>query len=71
MIVNALTGEPRSRPPTLEQQEGEFTAEGSPPPGHTSGTDTPSEDQPSRTPGAAEPGAQRDSAATPATRRGA
>ena len=43
MIRNALTGEPRPAPaPTpLSQQERDFTAEGAPAPGHTSGTEVP------------------------------
>ena len=43
MIRNALTGEPRPTPPTTpaSQQESDFTAEGAPAPGHTSGTAVP------------------------------
>jgi hypothetical protein len=61
MIVNALTGEPR--PPTLQQQEALFTAEGSPPPGHTSGTGVPCEAEPASAPGAVEPLAEAGAAA--------
>jgi hypothetical protein len=68
MIVNALTGEPR--PPTLPQQEAVFTAEGAPPPGHTSGTRVPCEDEPARAPGEVEPLAQAGTAA-PLAGRGA
>ena len=41
MIANVLTGEPQLPPKALAQQEAEFTAEGAPPPGHTSGTSVP------------------------------
>jgi hypothetical protein len=43
MIRNALTGEPRPAPATkpASQQETDFTAEGAPAPGHTSGTALP------------------------------
>jgi hypothetical protein len=46
MIRNALTGEPKPVPKTVVQQESDFTAEGSPPPGHISGTDVPDTDDP-------------------------
>lgn len=46
MIRNALTGEPKPVPKTVVQQESDFTAEGSPPPGHISGTDVPGTDVP-------------------------
>jgi hypothetical protein len=56
MIVNALTGEPR--PPSLQQQEREFTAEGAPPPGLTPGTRGPCEGETAPAPGAVDAAAQ-------------
>jgi hypothetical protein len=56
MIVNALTGEPKPTPKTLVQQEADFTAEGSPPPGHTTGSDVPSTDADTTTPAPDEQG---------------
>jgi hypothetical protein len=41
MIRNALTGKTEPPKKTLVQQKSDFTAEGAPPPGHTSGNDVP------------------------------
>jgi len=46
MIRNALTGEPKPVPKAVVQQESDFTAEGSPPPGRISGTELPATETP-------------------------
>jgi len=41
VIRNALTGKTEPPKKSLVQQKSDFTAEGAPPPGHTSGNDVP------------------------------
>lgn len=48
MIRNALTGEPKPVPKSEAPQETDLTAEGSPPPGHVSGTAGPARVEPAQ-----------------------